>query len=258
MFLHLANTLTSAQFQAVSGRKCQRRFRAIAGFTLVELLVVISIMATLTTLGMVGMRSAIAASKQAASSSNLRNIGVALQLYADDHQGKYPETTHTTGVGSAWIYSLEGYMGNFDETRICPADPRGKERLAANGSSYILNSFIFVPRTGPFGRVIGPQLNRPAAIPQPERTKLVFICSERTGVGPGNDHTHSNLWRSWSSLCADISPDRFGGNGKDRSKGRSLYLMADGSVETLAAAEVKRKTESGTNIAIPPGVEGLE
>jgi general secretion pathway protein G len=204
------------------------------------------------------MRSAITASRQAASSGNLRSIGVALQLYADDHGGKYPETSHTTGIGSAWIYSLERYMGNFDGSRICPADPRGKERLAAKGSSYILNSYIFVPRTGPFGRVIGPLLNRPAAIPQPERTRLVFVCSDRTGVGPGNDHTHSNLWRSWAALTADIAPDRFGGNGRDRTKGRSLYLHADGSVETLAAIEVKRKTDAGINIAVPPGVEGLE
>lgn len=228
------------------------------GFTLVELLVVLVLIATLMTFGALGMRSAIVASKQAGSSANLRNIGVALQLYADDHGGRYPETTHTTGIGSAWIYSLERYMGNFDQSRICPADPRGKERLAAKGSSYVLNSFIFVPRTGPFGRVIGPQLNRPSAIPEPDRTRLVFICSDRTGVGPGNDHTHSNLWRSWSALTADIAPDRFGGNGKDRTKGRSLYLHADGSVHTLAALEVKRKTDAGINIALPPGVEGLE
>jgi hypothetical protein len=182
---------------------------------------------------------------------------VALQLYADDHQGKYPETSHTAGVGSAWIYTLQRYLGNFDDARICPADPRGNERLKAKGSSYILNSYIFVPRIGPFGQVNGRQFNRPAAIPQPERTMLVFICSDRTGVGPGNDHTHSNLWQSWSAVCADIAPDRFGGDGKNRAKGRSLYLHADGSVESLVAAELKRKTESGINIAKPPGVEGL-
>ncbi len=255
MFLQLASTISAGHRVPVTGRNGDR---GGSGFTLVELLVVIALIASLTTLGVFGMKSAMTASRQAASSTNLRNIGVALQLYADENQGKYPQTTHTTGIGSAWIYTLERYLGNFDQARICPADPRGKERLAAKGSSYILNSYIFVPRTGPFGRVIGPQLNRPASIPQPERTKLVFICSVRTGVGPGNDHTHSNLWKSWSSVCADIAPDRFGGNGRDRSKGRSLYLNADGSVETMAASEAKRKTESGINIAMPPGVEGLE
>jgi prepilin-type N-terminal cleavage/methylation domain-containing protein len=257
LHLHVANAPWHDQISAVSGGRFQKKLGASSGFTLVELLVAIALIAALMTLGVFGMRGAITASKQAASSSNLRNVGLALQLYADDNQGKYPETTCTTGLGTAWIYSLERYMGMFDEARICPADPRGKERLAAKGSSYILNSYIFVPRIGPFGQKIGPQLNRPAAIPEPERTIMVFICSDRTGVGPGNDHTHSNLWKSWGAVTADISPDRFGGNGKDRTKGRSLYLHADGSVITLKADEVKRKTDSGINIAKPPGVEGL-
>lgn len=258
LHLRIANAKRSAQVPSVSDTGNEKWLRAGRGFTLVELLLVIVLITTLTSLGVFGMRGALTASKQAASASNLRNIGLALQLYADDHQGKYPETTHTAGLGNAWIYSLESYMGKFDDARICPADPRGKERSAARGSSYILNSYIFVPRMGPFGRVVGPQLNRPAAIPEPGRTILVFICSDRTGVGPGNDHTHSNLWNSWGPLIADIAPDRFGGDGKNRAKGRSLYLHADGSVATLLASEVKQKTESGTNIALPPGVEGLE
>jgi general secretion pathway protein G len=243
---------------AVTVNEEDSKISARKGFTLVELLVVISIIGVLAVLALSSARSAITASKQAASSTNLRNIGIALQIFADDNSGRYPETTHTAGLGNAWIYTLERYMGDFDQTRICPADPRGKERLRANGSSYILNSYIFVPRTGPFGRLIGPELNRPAAIPEPGRTTLVFICSDRTGVGAGNDHTHSNLWRSWSAVRSDISPGRFGGDGRDSTKGRSLYLRADGSVETLAAAEVKRRTERGINIAKPPGVEGLE
>lgn len=166
----------------------------------------ISIIGALASLAMMGGRSAITASKQAASTSNLRNIGVALRMYADDNQGKFPETTHTASLGRAWIYSLQGYMGNFDETRICPADPKAKGRREAKGSSYVLNSYLFVPAMGPFGEPIGPQLNRVNAIPDPSRTLIAFICSDRTGTGPGNDHTHSNLWTSWSAVCNDISP----------------------------------------------------
>jgi prepilin-type N-terminal cleavage/methylation domain-containing protein len=227
------------------------------GFTLVELLVVIAIISTLATLGVVGMRNVMSNSKQAASSSNMRQIGLALRAYADENNGIYPQTTHTTSQAGAWIFTLEGYLGSFDETRICPGDPRGKERLRARGSSYILNSYVFVPNVDPFGEPIGPQLNRVSAIPHPERTILVFICSDGTGTGRGNDHTHSNLWGSWSSVCADIAPDRFGGGSRDHSKGRSLYLLADGRVEAWQASQIKRRIESGDNIAKPPGVEGL-
>jgi hypothetical protein len=224
---------------------------------LIELLVTVVIVVTLAGVAVLGARGALTASRQAASTTNLRNIGVALRMHADEHNGTYPQTTHSTSVGKAWIYALEAYLGSFDETRICPADPLGRERREAKGSSYILNSYIFVPRVGPFGNAIGPQLNRVNAIPHPERTLLAFVCSDRTGVGRGNDHTHSHLWKSWSAVCADIAPDRFGGGSKDQSKGRSLYLHADGRVEAWNAAEVRRRIERGDNIAKPPGIEGL-
>jgi hypothetical protein len=86
---------------------------------------------------------------------------------------------------------------------------------------------------------------------------MAFVCSDNTGVGPGNDHTHSNLWNSWSAVCNDIFPDRFGGGSKNRDLGRSVYLYVDGRVEALNANEVRRKIQSGINIAKPPGVLGL-
>lgn len=245
------------QIPPVASPCIEKAPRYRGGFTLVELLVVLVLVVSLTALAVAGIRTGITASRQAASSMNLRNIGVALQSYAGDHNGTYPETTHSTGLGSAWIYSLERYLGKFDEVRICPADPRGRERLTARGSSYILNSYIFVPMVGPFGQPSGPKLNRPNAIPQPERTILAFVCSDRTGVGPGNDHTHSQLWKTWAAVCDDIAPDRFGGDGKNRAKGRSVYLHADGSVVAIPAAELKRRTQNGDNIAKPPGVNGL-
>lgn len=243
------------QASGPNSRKAKR-----PGFTLVELLVVVAMIGGLSTLAFLGARGAISASKQVASTTNLRNIGLALRMYADDNAGRFPETTHTTSLGQAWIYSLEGYMGDFDETRICPADPKRAERLKASGSSYILNSYIFVPPpVGGFRRPSGPRLNRLSAIPEPSRTLMAFVCSDRTGVGTGNDHTHSNLWTSWSAVCNDISPDRFGGGARasDKTRGRSIYLYVDGRVEALPANEVKSKIERGLNIAKPPGVEGL-
>lgn len=228
--------------------------RAESGFTLVELLVVVAIIAVLATATTTVSRSLILKGKEAASMSNMRNIGLALQTYAGDNGGKYPETSHTVTLDHAWIAALEDYMGEYDDTRICPADPRGKERRDAGGSSYILNSFLFVPETDAWGDPTGPALNRPTAIPDPARTLLAFICSDGIGPGPGNDHTHSNLWSSWSAVTADIAAGRFGGGEAADAKGNSLYLYADGRVESIKAAAMKRKTESGINIAQPPGL----
>ncbi len=229
-----------------------------SGFTLVELLVVVAVIATLATLGVLGGRAALTSSRQAACMGNLRNIGTALHLYASDHDGQFPETTHSTDLDGAWLYQLETSLGDFENTRVCPEDPKKKERLKAKGTSYILNSYIFVPETDPFGEPTGPALNRVSSIPEPSRTIIAFICSDNTGTGPGNDHTHSNQWSSWASLAGDISPGRFGGSKTDRIKGRSNYLYVDGRVESISAIEVKRKIDAGLNIAKPPGVPGLQ
>ena len=232
-----------------SSRRTDRE-QSGGGFTLVEVLVVILIVGVLSSAVFAITRSSTLRAKEAGSISNMRNIGLALQSYADENGGKYPETSHTVGLDRAWIAELEEYLGDFDEARVCPGDPRGKERLAAGGTSYILNSFLFVPETDAFGDPIGVPLNRPALIPDPSRTFLAFVCSERFGPGPGNDHTHSNLWNSWSGVVADVAVERFGGGQAKRSN----YLYADGRVESIAAAVLKRKTESGINIALPPGM----
>jgi prepilin-type N-terminal cleavage/methylation domain-containing protein/prepilin-type processing-associated H-X9-DG protein len=228
---------------------------APTGFTLVELMVSVVIVAVLATLGAVVANSVKVRAQEARCLSNLRNIGVALHLHAQDHGGRFPETSHTVSLDRAWIESLRPYLGDYDEIRICPADPRANERLEAGGTSYILNSFIFVPEVNAWGETVGPALNRPAAIPDASRTLLAFVCSDRIGAGPGNDHTHSNLWGSWSGVCSDIAPSRFGGS-DDRlaADGRSNYLYADGRVESIRAATLKQKTDSGINIAQPPGL----
>ncbi|TAG10260.1 MAG: type II secretion system protein [Verrucomicrobia bacterium] len=225
------------------------------GFTLLELLVVISLIIGLSTVGIIGMRNIMSGAKQAACAENLRNIGLAMHSYAIDHQGSFPETTHTQDLEYAWIYALKSYLGDYERTRVCPADPKREARLAAGGTSYVLNSFIFVPEVGPFGEPIGPALNRLSAIPEPERTIMAFICSDRTGVGPGNDHTHSYDWDTWRAVSRDIAPNRFGTDDPKRSlEGRSNYLYVDGRVESISARELKKQIERGNNIAKPPGV----
>lgn len=220
-----------------------------------ELLVVIAIIGTLGTLATLGARSALTSSRQSVCAGNLRNIGIALHLYAEDHGGKFPETTHSTDLDGAWVYQLEAYLGDFDNIRVCPEDPKRKERVKARGTSYILNSFIFVPEIDPFGESIDPALNRLASIPDPSRTLIAFTCSDSTGTGPGNDHTHSNQWSSWSVVVGDISPGRFGGSKTDNAKGRSNYLHVDGSVASIRASDMKRKIDAGINIAYPPGLK---
>ncbi len=225
------------------------------GFTLVELLVVIAIVSVLAALiAAVSGRVKVSANR-AASASNMRQIGVALALYTNENNGRYPETTHSNQRDRSWIYTLAPYLANVDEVRICPADPRGEERLKSDGTSYTLNSFVF--NSGGFD----PEGNRLAsyntvlALPRPAQTILAFnVANHKSGLSA--DHTHSDAWTSWGALLADIEPDRhrLGDRRQDRATGSANYLFADGRVEGIEAAVIKARTEAGENIARPPGI----
>ncbi len=219
---------------------------------MVELLVVIAIILALTSFAIIGITKAKSKANQAACMNNMRQIGMALQLYANDNSGVYPLTSHSTSEDQTWVFLLEDYIKNFDEVRICPADPKGKERRLAGGTSYILNSFVFVPPVDAFGEPDGPANNRPGNLYEPSRTITTFCCSDNIGVRSGDDHTHSDRWSSWSSVCADIATNRHGTVKNDPLKGSSNYLFADGHVENWTAMEVKSRIESGDNIATVP------
>lgn len=80
------------------------------GFTLLELLVVMSVMAVLVFLGVsVSGRVQEAASK-AGCLNNLRQFGVAFQGYANDHNGYLPRS-NMGGTQQAWESCLDGYLG---------------------------------------------------------------------------------------------------------------------------------------------------
>lgn len=61
-----------------------------SGFTLIELLVVITIIGILATLAPAAINGVLVNANQAKALNGARNIGLALKLYANDHDGLYP------------------------------------------------------------------------------------------------------------------------------------------------------------------------
>lgn len=71
------------------------------GFTLIELLVVVAVIGILASLLLPALANAKKKATKAACMSNLRQIGLAIQLYADDHDGDLP--------GPAWSGATASY-----------------------------------------------------------------------------------------------------------------------------------------------------
>lgn len=99
------------------------------GFTLIELLVVITVIAILAALLLPALAAARLRAWTAQCQSNLRQIGLGMKLYADDANGRYPEsgdiiywnqTDPDTGQPS-WLQQIFPYVQNTNTFR-CPAN----------------------------------------------------------------------------------------------------------------------------------------
>ncbi len=104
-----------------SRRDCCRRSSASrgGGFTLVELLVVISVIALLIGLLLPALLAARAAAREAVCGSNFRQLGLAGAAYSADHRDRIRGMTttsnkHKTGTrprDSRWYLGLSEYLG---------------------------------------------------------------------------------------------------------------------------------------------------
>lgn len=222
------------------------------GFTLVELLVAIAIVGLLLALVLPAIQSSREAADRAQCANNLRQIGIGIHRFCDLNSGKFPRTTHTEGFQfeRTWIFTLAPYLEDVDNVRICPADPRGADRLKAKGSSYVMNEYTTVP--GDDARL------RLQKIGATSRTIVVFTVADTVGPSILGDHTHSRNWFSqptgaWGRIIRDIRPDRFGSTPMAPSVpvGTANYLYADAHVESIPGQQIGEWADRGFNFAKP-------
>ena len=92
------------------------------GFTLIELLVVIAIIAILAALLLPALSSARQRALTAACKSNLHQIGLGMNMYADDNRALYPQSgAFLPWPADSWIHQLFAYAPTTNVFH-CPTD----------------------------------------------------------------------------------------------------------------------------------------
>jgi prepilin-type N-terminal cleavage/methylation domain-containing protein/prepilin-type processing-associated H-X9-DG protein len=121
--------------------------RARQGFTLIELLVVIAIIAILAALLFPVFAQAREKARQTSCLSNLKQLGTAMQMYAQDFDELFPpaigrEPGVKTYYEMSWMHMIQPYVKNLG-VFICPSS--GHPSVDWQTSTDILSNYSYAP-----------------------------------------------------------------------------------------------------------------
>lgn len=217
------------------------------GFSLLELLAGVAIVAVLAATLLPMVNRSIGAARQARCQANLRQVGAGLNSFAADNGMAMPYGywVPPSGESQTWDKLISEYLGIRRDTvwlstssvMSCPADKLPGLSIA----NRFRRTYSMVRGSDGFGITANDQLAsqpgvRLAAVSAPSRTIIVTEFSSALAKGDSSDSVVG------SPACSVIdSPARqlAAGNGKPDGlhAGRMSYLFVDGHVEILQPSE---------------------
>ena len=170
-------------------------------FTLIELLVVIAIIAILAAMLLPALSKAREKARASNCTSNLKNLGTFVNMYADDNDDHFPygsnkQASYSPNVDTRWfmLFANAGYIPGTTTTSVlsskssivkCPSDPRVSSPTVYS-PSYGINNVI---------AVIHENVNQPANYRHFRRLQVTTPSETMIfadGYWPGGDLTSTN------------------------------------------------------------------
>jgi prepilin-type N-terminal cleavage/methylation domain-containing protein/prepilin-type processing-associated H-X9-DG protein len=211
----------------LANRVSSGRPNSTGAFTLVEMLVVIGIIGILASMMMPALARAKAKAHQTKCLNHMRQLDLALKMYAGDFNEEYPARLQRT---NSWYVKLKQYYMTW-EVLACPSDRFGVAGMLADANdpkrSYIINGFndyflttLTKEEYALFRNWRWPHGMKESDVPRPSET-LIF-GEKRTG----SRHVHM-----------DINQGQLGNDYEEIDHQRhthgSNFAFVDGSVRLL-------------------------
>ena len=224
--------------------------RRPAAFTLVELLVVVSIIAVLIGLLLPAVQASRAAARRTQCASNLRQVGLAMGQFCDAHRGQFPDTSHNQSgdVEQSWIYTVAPFMESVDAIRICPDDRKAADRLDQKLTSYVMNAYLTdEPRS-----FVVTNHNK---LRESSKTLVAFEIADQKAPIIENDHVHNHAWFTSLTVARKQVLQKIEADAAiERHAGSSHFLYADWHVGPTPAVTVAEWADTQTptdNFCLP-------
>ena len=213
---------------------------SLRGFTLIELLVVVAIIAIIMALAFPAFARAIERAKATKDMSNLRQIGMATQLYMNDNNGVFPGSATQT-----WMLQLELNGKYLSVWRILES-PFDKRSTSESGDgttaiSYGINSNLYVGNVA----ISADRITKPTAF-------ILFATAEAAGA--------TVTFAGWANSTApgvtvlgaggNVATSTPGGNatgGTHNSRLKVNALFGDLHSETMSWATFTNNASTGSD-----------
>jgi prepilin-type N-terminal cleavage/methylation domain-containing protein/prepilin-type processing-associated H-X9-DG protein len=152
--------------------------RSRAAFTLIELLVVIAIIAILAAILFPVFAQAREKARQTSCLSNMKQMGLALQMYVQDYDEGLPTVKMMGTPGESWLVIVQPYIKSLLLQR-CPSDTSTTwTATTPRATSYGFNAY-FDPYHPPYGSTTGNTYTL-AGINYPSETVFATELAEYT------------------------------------------------------------------------------